>query len=102
MSLMQQVVDIVRARGQTDVDEIQIEGFSREQVMKAMSNAVQRGLVRSVGVRGRPGRSAGRMPDTYAAMEPPPEKQPSERELPPRGKLGHMGRVSSVFALGQQ
>lgn len=87
--LLQQAVAMVAERGRATADDIlaDCDGKSRDQVIKALQNAVQLKLIERVGVVR--GRGAGRMA-VYAV----------KGGLPPRGKYGHIGKVSSIFAMG--
>ena len=83
------VVKEVRRQGQASIDELHFEGKSREQVQKAMQNAVQRGLIRAIQHRQR-GQHKGRLGSIYVASD----------VEPPRGDFG-IPRVASVWDLGR-
>jgi hypothetical protein len=90
MSLLQDVVRAIRAKGEASIDELHFAGASRDQVQKAMQNAKTRGLIIAVRHRQR-GQHKGRMGSVYVAAE----------IEPPRGDYG-IPRISSVWDLGGQ
>ena len=67
MNLTQSVVAIVKQKGAATVDEIQMEGITRDQVMQALKNAKKRGFLDCDGIEGQ-GRGMGRMPGVYRPM----------------------------------
>ena len=91
MSLTQTVADMVSERGAATVDdllpELAEEGYTREQVIKALQNAKHRGLLENR--RGK-GLGPGSMPSTYT-----PKRTPKQRAAAPS-----IGRVASVWELG--
>jgi hypothetical protein len=90
MSLIQLAADLIRERGHGTVDDIlpEMDGYSRDQVIKALNNATQYGLISCDG-RGprRKGAGIGKsttQPATFRA---------AERQYT---------RISSVFDLAHQ
>ena len=78
-----------RLRGATGVHGLDggVEGYTREQVIKALQNAKHRGLLENR--RGK-GLGPGSMPSTYT-----PKRTPKQRAAAPS-----IGRVASVWELG--
>ena len=72
MSLIQQVADIVKEKQRASIDDIHVEGKTREQIQKAMQNAVQRRLIEADEHRQGRGRSngRGRLGSIYVAVTP--------------------------------
>lgn len=99
MTHIETAVDLVQQFGQACVEDIlpECEGMTRAQAMKALDNAVHRGLLKSVGLSDKLGTNGRRM-----TLYSPTGKVMPSRPLPPRGEYGHIGKVSSVFAMGQQ
>lgn len=106
MSLIRTVVELVEAKENACLDDIWQEcaGKTRPQVLKALANALQLGLIEKVGLAPKvPGSKAARQA-IYAvtgAQYHFTDRVPRpDRPLPPRGLYGHIGKVSSVFELG--
>jgi len=128
MSLVLRVTAIVQSRGRASPEDVEIDGMSRHQVIRAFQNASQRGLIKVESIR-HAGLNRGRLASVYVPV--PPEDQPAIAEryaagrdaavkrarvkarekaiamrknaaIGARGDLGYIGRVSSVWDLGGQ
>lgn len=106
MSLIRIVVERIKEHESACLEEIWQEcgGKTKAQVLKALANALQLGLIEKVGLAPKvPGRRAGRQA-IYAVTGADHnfiDRPQRERPPPPRGMLGHLGKVSSVFDLGR-
>lgn len=78
MSLLHTVTAIVKRDGKASVEDIlrEVEGVTRQQVLAALNNARQKGLVHCIG-RDRQGK-CGQQPGVFAPG-PAPEKAPAPR-----------------------
>lgn len=107
MSLLAHVAELVAemvgprdSSGGVTVEDLlpHCPGYTRAQVMAALQNAAHKGLIRLV----RPGQHNGHRgarPGLYGRPNPGAVAGPDP--TPPRGQLGHLARVSSVWDLGR-
>lgn len=102
MSLIRDVVGVVDDLGEACLEQVvpYFKDKTRAQVLKALANAADLRLIERVGLAPHiPGRRAGRQA-IYAVTGRQAQDTHRQRPLPPRGKYGHIGKVSSVFDLG--
>lgn len=76
MSATQEVVRLIERKGSATVDDLlpDMEGYTRAQVLNALSWAQYRGLIESAGLPRKKGEGVGRrtgLPATYRAVKKP-------------------------------
>lgn len=113
MSLIQTVARMVAERGRATARDIEIPGRNFDQIVKALQNAKQVGLVRSVGYENA-GRRGGCRAVYEAVESPPPDTRKRPRKSTgvrckstvkaetPRGELWRFAGASSIFDYAQR
>lgn len=105
MSLVRIVTELVELHGKTTADQLvrdpYCEGYTRAQIVTALRNAAHFGHIHCVG-RVVSSRAANARAGVYEPGPAPAKNEDSApvRAGPPRGELGHLGRITSVFQMG--